>query len=91
MTIPNKLITKLHIKLLTTGPLPRILAWGHPYETAPSPLRIPPIYDILTGCRGVQSSLWCIREKNSRKIFGKKLKLFPHSNYRVMVYLLLKK
>jgi len=38
----------------------------------PSPLRIPPIYDILTGCRGVQSSLWCIREKNSGKIFGKK-------------------
>jgi len=55
----------------------------------PSPLRIPPIYDIMTGHRGVQSSLWCIREKNSGKIFGKKLKLFPHSNYRVMLYLLL--
>jgi hypothetical protein len=89
MTITNKLTTKLSIKLLTTGPLPHIVAWGAMSNMTPSPLRIPPIYDILTGHRGVQSSLWCIREKNSGKIFGKKLKLFPH--YIVMVYLLLKK
>jgi len=47
----------------------------------PSPLRIPPIYDILTGHRGVQSSLWCIREKNSGKIFGKKFPLYGRGIY----------
>ena len=43
------------------------LYWGW----YPSPLRMPPIYDILTGKKGGQSLKQSIRKKNSGKNFHK--------------------
>jgi len=42
MTITNKLTTKLSIKLLTTGPLPHIVAWGAMAQYDPLPPPYPP-------------------------------------------------
>lgn len=69
-------ITYEHM-LITNNPLPHIVAYPLIGEYTPPPLRMPPIYDILTGKKGGQSPLQNIRKKNSGKIFGKKWKLFP--------------
>ena len=42
LILPNKLTTKLHIKLLTMYSLPYRVAWGHPYQSTPSPPPYPP-------------------------------------------------
>jgi len=54
-----------------------LYGWGDLWHTpcigddTPPPLRMPPIYDILTGKKGGQSLKQSIRKKNSGKIFGK--------------------
>jgi len=58
--------------LITYNPLPQILAYPLIGDHTPPPLRMPPIYDILTVKKGGQSLKQSIRKKNSGKIFGKK-------------------
>ena len=53
----------------------------------PPPLRIPPIYDILTGGKGGQSPLYSIHKKFLEKFLGKFGNYFPP--YKRTVYLLI--
>jgi len=53
------------------------LLYGGSDICTPPPLRIPPIYDILTGKKGVQWRKSNIRKKILEKFLGKNWNYFP--------------
>ena len=67
------------------------MAWGIPDKLPPPPLRIPPIYDILTGNKGGQSRVYSIHKKFLEKFLGKIGNYFPHIGgwyiyYQIVIY-----